>query len=408
MVTPMSFNQRRQGRLFRVSWGACLLLSVLAHLFLLAGTYLVPEEWLSSPRPAEARRQVVVTARMVRKVEPEKKGNRQAPQERLPSTVKTSEEQESATRPETPRFQGNRNTRREGGRKDPDSSRDMPAQDGEERENGEIVLFDQERQDGDMSHERDGNKDADPGASASMPFQPLEPSSPPPGHPDALNPSPNATGSPSAVGEEGLARQDRTPAREHVMQLPHAVTLPRPGRPEEPDALEELAKSIARGADRPPLNLPDLQLPPNARPPQKQPLYDPMFNAENQPGFKTHERKTKLTGKFSFGRRPTLDVEATPLGRYQMIVYRAIGEQWYRQCDLNRDLIVAGTVRIRILIAKNGNVTSMRQTSRVGASEVQKSFTFLAIKLAKLPAMPPEVRNELVGETLEMYFDFNF
>lgn len=118
MVTPMSFNQRRQGRLFRVSWGACLLLSVLAHLFLLAGTYLVPEEWLASPRPAEVRRQVVVTARMVRKVEPEKKGNRQAPQERLPSMVKTSEEQESATRPETPRFQGNRNTRREGGRKD--------------------------------------------------------------------------------------------------------------------------------------------------------------------------------------------------------------------------------------------------------------------------------------------------
>lgn len=62
MVTPMSFNQRRQGRLFRVSWGACLLLSVLAHLFLLAGTYLVPEEWLASPRPAEVRRQVVVTA----------------------------------------------------------------------------------------------------------------------------------------------------------------------------------------------------------------------------------------------------------------------------------------------------------------------------------------------------------
>ena len=26
------------------------------------------------------------------------------------------------------------------------------------------------------------------------------------------------------------------------------------------------------------------------------------------------------------------------------------GEQWYRQCDLNRDLIVTGTVRIRILI----------------------------------------------------------
>ena len=176
------------------------------------------------------------------------------------------------------------------------------------------------------------------------------------------------------------------------MQLPHAVTLPRPGEPEKPDALQELAKSIAKGADNPPLNLPNLNLPPNTRPAQKQPLYDPMFNAESQPGFKTHEQKTKQTGKISSGRRPTLDVEATPMGTYQA----------------NRDLIVTGTVRIRILINKNGKVSSMRQTSRVGASEVQKSFTFLAIKLARLPAMPPEVRNALVGDSLEMYFDFNF
>lgn len=405
----MSFKQRRRNGLFRLSWGMCLLLSVLAHLLLLGGSYLVPEEWLASPRPAQApRRHAVVSARMVKKVEPEKKGTEIPRQEHLPSMVKTSEEQESATRPETPRFQSSRNTRAEGGRKDPDGSRDMPAQDGVKRENGEIVLFDQERQDGDLSHERDGNENADPGASASVPFQPLDPSSPPPGHPDAANPSPHTEGSPTAADDEGLARQEKTPEREHAMQLPHAVTVPRPGKPEKQDALEELAKSIARGADHPPLNLPDLHLPPNRRPAQKQPLYDPMFNAENQPGFKTHERKTRLTGKFSFGRRPTLDVEATPMGRYQAIVYRAIGEQWYRQCDLNRDLIVAGTVRVRILIAKNGRVASMRQTSRVGASEVQKSFTFLAIKLARLPAMPPEVSGELVGDVLEMFFDFNF
>ena len=44
----MSFRQRRRNGLFRVSWGTCLLLSVLAHLFLLAGSCLVPEEWLAS------------------------------------------------------------------------------------------------------------------------------------------------------------------------------------------------------------------------------------------------------------------------------------------------------------------------------------------------------------------------
>lgn len=405
----MSFKQRRRNGLFRVSWGMCLLLSVLVHLFLLAGSYLVPEEWLVSPRPPEAeKRQVVVSARMVRKVEPPQEGRRQTPEEHLPSIVKTSEEQESATRPETPQFQSNRNTRAEGGRKDPDGSRDMPAQDGVKRENGEIVLFDQERQDGDMSHERDGNENAAPGASANVPPQPLDPSMPPAGHPDSMDPSSNRTGVPGKSSEEGLAQQNRRNAQERAMQLPHAVTVPQPGDPEKPDPLQELAKSIAKGAEVPPLDLPNLNLPPNTRPVQKQPLYDPMFNAESQPGFKTHERKTKQTGKFSFGRRPTLDVEATPMGMYQAMVYRAIGEQWYRQCDLNRDLIVTGTVRIRILIGRNGKVSSMRQTSRVGASEVQKSFTFLAIKLARLPAMPPEVKNQLIGESLEMYFDFNF
>ena len=34
--------------------------------------------------------------------------------------------------------------------------------------------------------------------------------------------------------------------------------------------------------------------------------------------------------------------------------------------------------------------------------------TALAIKLARLPAMPPEVKSSLIGESLEMYFDFNF
>lgn len=406
----MSFKQRRRNGLFRVSWGMCLLLSVLVHLFLLTGSYLVPEEWLVSPRPAEAaRRQVVVSARMVKRVEqPQQGGRRQTPEEHLPSIVKTNEEQESATKPETPKFQSNRNTRAEGGRKDPDSSRDMPAQDGVERENGEIVLFDQQRQDGDMNHERDGSKNAAPGASINVPFQPLEPSMPPAGHPDSLNHSPSKMGVPGPSSEEGLARQNLRPAQERAMQLPHVVTVPHPGEPEKPDPLQELAKSIAKGTNSPPMNLPHLNLPPNTRPVQKQPLYDPMFNAESQPGFKTHEVKTKQTGKFSFGRRPTLDVAASPMGMYQTIVYRAIGEQWYRQCDLNRDLIVTGTVRIRILINKNGKVSSMRQTSRVGASEVQKSFTFLAIKLAKLPAMPPEVKKDLVGESLEMYFDFNF
>lgn len=408
----MSFKQRRRNDLFRISWGICLLLSVVVHLLLLGSSCLIPKEWVRSSISGKdvKRKMVAVSARMVKKAERRKSmEQKQEHGARLPEMVKTNEEQESATRPEKPKFQSNRNTRAEGGRKDPDSTKDMPAQDGVERQDGEIVLFDQNRQDGNLSHERDGNENATQVAVVNEPYHPLPPSMPPEGKPDSMNNTSDNKDKGSGILKEELAQhQNIRPSEEKTMQLPHAVTLPQPGVAEKTDRLEALAKSITKGTDISQLALPNLNLSPNIKPVQKQPLYDPMFAPESQPGFKTHERKTKQTGKFSFGRRPTLDVEATPMGMYQTIVYRAIGEQWYRQCDLNRDLIVTGTIRIRILINKNGKVSSMRQTSRTGASEVQKSFTFIAIKLAKLPVMPPEVRRQLVGDSLEMYFDFNF
>ncbi|MEG2809554.1 MAG: hypothetical protein RR889_02785, partial [Akkermansia sp.] len=95
-------------------------------------------------------------------------------------------------------------------------------------------------------------------------------------------------------------------------------------------------------------------------------------------------------------------------GRYQEIIYRTIGACWYAQCDRNRDLIVTGTLRIRIWINSRGKVSSMRLMSRDGASVAQNSFTFLAIRQAPIPPMPPEVVQELSGGTMELFFDFNF
>jgi hypothetical protein len=81
---------------------------------------------------------------------------------------------------------------------------------------------------------------------------------------------------------------------------------------------------------------------------------------------------------------------------------------WYHQCDVNRDLIVTGTIRTRILLNPEGHVVSIRQLSRDGASEAQKSFTFVAIQQAPIPPMPPDVRKELIGNRMELFFDFFF
>ena len=50
----------------------------------------------------------------------------------------------------------------------------------------------------------------------------------------------------------------------------------------------------------------------------------------------------------------------------------------------------------------------MNLITRRGASVIQQSFTFGAIRQAQLPPMPPAVQKELIGEQLELIFTFNF
>ncbi len=379
---------------------------------MMGGTTLIPVEWIKRPAPhkmAQERQKVAVSARMVKKVPKDKHLTETVTPPPEQHVVKTSKEQESATRPEDPKLSSNRNTRKEGGRVDPTGAKDMPEVDGEDRrEDEEIVLFNQDKQDGDLSHERDGSKKATPGAQNDKPLQPLDQTSPLEGHPDGLADSQNLKGdTKEKEGKEELARNNKATPNQAV-QLPSAVTIPKPADElGEEDDLFALARKIAKGEDVLKNDYqPDAHL--QTDPVNKEAVYDPFFSPDSQPGFKTHERKTKVSGRFSFGRRPTLDVEATPLGEYQMIVYRAIGEQWYKQCEINRDLIVVGEVNVRILIDKSGKIRSMRQLSRIGAGEVQKAFTFQAIKQAKVPVMPPVVRSMLIGDFMEMNISFKF
>ena len=212
------------------------------------GGCLVPEEWLASPRPAEAaRRKVAVSARMVKKVEPQLESRRQEPAEYLPAVVKTNEEQESATRPEVPKFPEQQE--HAGGRRPEGSGRRQGYARPGWRGTGKRrdCPFNQERQDGDLSHERDGNKNASPELLPMFPYQPLEPSMPPAGHPGSLAHSPVKKGEPGKSEEEKTARQNIRHAQEKAMQLPHAVVLPSPGDSEKPDPLEELAKALRKG-----------------------------------------------------------------------------------------------------------------------------------------------------------------
>ena len=125
-------------------------------------------------------------------------------------------------------------------------------------------------------------------------------------------------------------------------------------------------------------------------------------------GFRTESRKTRVEGTISRRGKSSLDVEATPVGRYKARVNRVIETEWQRLCVVHRDHLHPGILTLRFYVDKNGRVTGMRYLDVFRASEMQKGFTMQSVRLPRLPAMPREVVKELEGEPLEFRINFTF
>ncbi len=137
-------------------------------------------------------------------------------------------------------------------------------------------------------------------------------------------------------------------------------------------------------------------------------VYDPSFTPSAQPGFRTNERKRRSPGRFVFGGKSSYKAKATPLGRYHELIYRRIAYYWYQACAERRGDIVVGTLIIRLIINANGSIDSMELMQRRGASVSQQAFTFAAIRKASLPPIPSNVREELIGDKMDLVFEFHF
>lgn len=428
-------NGQRSGSGFREpSIWLCLLLSLFAHAAL---------AWWALPfdfqrKTPEARRGGERRILLVqRKPKPHTTGVDKDEPKKEPRWVKTSSEQKQQ-RPQEPDFIGRRSTTASGGRKQPDNREGelLPDQDGRERR-GEIVLFDQERQEGDLAH--DGKKRATP-APPSTPLPPSPPTRPAPS--TALEqPTPSAAPTPPAQAAPHSATAQKSPAPSGETAAPglpegkEGHKEAKTGRDQDPTPRTPVASVRERKPDprrkdllttpvafntQPAIPIPSFGSPqgrsgtiavlpagvaPSASPSRR---YDPSFTEESQPGFRTQERRTRTTGRFVFGSNPSMNVASTPRGRYEELIYRRVAYFWYLECDANREMIVPGSIQIRILVNTQGQITSMDLLRRTGASVSQQGFTFRAIRSADLPPMPQVVRDDVVGNKMELVFTFNF
>ena len=361
----------------------CVALSVLLHgvlgfLILL----MPPQERTKRPKATRQARAIQVARTAARKradagmaAQPPKP---EQPHEQRP-TAKTSADTPQAL-PDQPEYEGKRSTRAASA---PDArhragNAHAPAMNGEEKD--ELVTFDQERQEGELEHE---------GKAPQQPPAPPESPTPAPaeGQPEGQDAADSQTEASSAL--------TLTDASSGQLKLREAEQ--KPAEQEQQTAHRGMPGGTGEAAA--------------TRPNRPRVFYDPSladWAQPQSPGFRTHERRSRSSGRFIFGRGAALNVVSTPRGAYEALVYRRVAHFWYIACDDHRGDIIPGKITISLRIDKQGRIDSMALISRSGASVSQQSFTFKAIRRATLPPMPPEVQADVIGKLMELIFEFNF
>ncbi|MBQ9835409.1 MAG: hypothetical protein IJO34_03710 [Akkermansia sp.] len=376
----------------------CIIMSVFVHMLTVLGLLLLPEPDApnrgstqhESDRHSSAKRNIRIHR------------TQEAKQE-TPHFAKTSPEAQQE-KPDKAEFEGRHNTQASGDNAAPRRQSDAPVPTMQGEDKKEIVTFDQERQEGALEHE--GKQDTTP-----SPPQPIAVPSPHTGAPSSAA----SIGAPDNTANHhtnlGDGENNNSPEATHSAKIP----IPTP----EGDTLLQTRQEKARQqpVPSPPSARRGLRHIPTPTPHQSKRLprrsvivHDPSLadHAQQPAGFRTRERRSRSTGRFVMGRKPSLNVAATPRGRYEAEIYRRIARLWYAACDEHRGDIIPGSLTISLRINKQGRLRNMQLISRHGAGVIQQSFTLGAIRRATLPPMPPNVSADVVGDILELIIEFNF
>ena len=387
-------------------WAKALLVSVVVHVFLVVlwiGAILlevftiktkeVVEQIIQEDKVTTMSAQFVEALQQAQRI-PEAPVEPVNPEKSFASTKPSQETTEEVT---SSRYFGERSTLAASNGEIDDSGLEVPSQEGDEKRTpNDVELTD--------SAFADGDTEGVPGT---------------PGEPLPLSQTtPAEESTPEEVAEnqpkEPIEVEEETPLEE----------IPEPKEQSDADRLEEaqaLAAELLAMEESIPVAKPEEENPEPTKPEEKEQI--PAPKKENQPpaeagglagnrglegGFEREAKKTRLSGKIRRRGESSLEVEDTVKGRFLAEVNREVEKAWQRECILRREHILPGVLSVSFVVDDEGKVTGFRFDSRIAGGAIQEGFTMIAIKKAKLPVMPEEMKDELGGNELELNLTFFF
>ena len=121
--------------------------------------------------------------------------------------------------------------------------------------------------------------------------------------------------------------------------------------------------------------------------------------------YQAQKQQKRMAGSISNRGPSSVNAVGTPLGRYQKLMYDAVGARWYQHTHERQDLISIGTTRLTFTVDRNGKVNNLRVIENT-ANEAFANVCLQSVQELKLPPIPEELVGTLPSEGLQQELTF--
>jgi outer membrane biosynthesis protein TonB len=121
--------------------------------------------------------------------------------------------------------------------------------------------------------------------------------------------------------------------------------------------------------------------------------------------YRPQKERTRVSGSITTRGISSVNAVGTPLGRYEKLLFDAIGSRWYGSVEDKLDLFSIGTTRVIFRVDRDGHINNLKVVENT-SNELFVNFCLQSVQEARLPAMPDDLAATLPPEGLEVDLPF--